>query len=99
MAVKYFGKALGTSGVRLRNARRMASTAAPRLTGPPKPASMRWKKYSAGSNPARSPGACRQIISSFLRKQESRRFRIQIVLKQQGILDSRFRGNDGNGAV
>ena len=58
-----------------------------------------WRTRVVRDGRANDLRACRQIISSFLRKQESRRFRIQVVLKQQGILDSRFRGNDGNGAV
>ncbi len=37
-----------------------------------------------------------KIISSFLRSQESTRFCSQNALHQQGILDSRFRGNDGS---
>ena len=40
---------------------------------------------------------CRQIISSFRRKPESRRFHTQIVLQRQVILDSRESGNDGSG--
>ena len=39
------------------------------------------------------------MTSSFLRKQESMRFRNQNALQQQGNLDSRFRGNDGSEAV
>ena len=45
------------------------------------------------------PGECRQIPPSFLRKQESRGSRRQIILRHRAILDSCFRRNDGNAGM